>query len=168
MSETRPSHSGRDLNTTHPSHLAKLLWIDPKLPLWSEEDLAEILSHQLSTKLTTDLTRMPISDATQNELRDNEQTFADLLCASQPSIDLLRAAKEFAKTSRSDPNSLLPTQVATMLYYATIVAARLRRDETISSLAAPELLSGIEWSLSRPWLRPPLPSLFEEAKQKLT
>lgn len=163
MSDSKLPHFEPDLNKTNPLNLAKLLALDGALP-WSDDDLGAILRHQLQLPLEAEL-GSSLQGASADELR---QTFGDLLTSSVPCLSLLRAAKEFAKANRSDPNACLPGDVATVLYYAAILAARLRWRARISDLAPHDLLGGIEWTLSRHWLAPSLAPLFREARSILS
>jgi hypothetical protein len=163
MIDSNPPHFEPDLRGTNPVNLAKLLAFNAQPP-WSDDDLAAILRHQLQLPLQGELAPS-IEGASAADLR---QTFGELLTSALPCLPLLRAAKEFAKANRSDPDALLPGEVATVLYYAAILSARLRWRARISELGPPDLLGGIDWALSRPWLAPPLANLFREARSILS
>jgi hypothetical protein len=163
MNDTGNSHFDRDLQKTNPLDLAKLLALDAGLS-WSDEDLAAILRHELQIRLQVELGPR-VEGVCASEL---QQTFGELLTSALPSLPLLRASKEFAKANRSDPQAFLPGEVATVLYYAAIVAARLRWRARISQLSLADLLGGIDWTLARPWLAPSLSPLFAEAKSLLS
>jgi hypothetical protein len=150
-------HTTHDLTQTHPSRLSALMNLDSEQPTWSEADLAGILLHLLQT---------PISAQTGQP--HHRQTFGQLLASRRPSIDHLKIVKDFAKSARKDPDLGLPADVATVIYYATLVAARLRCKQPISQLSDPELRDGIEWSLGRTWLQEPLTPLFRTAKEKFS
>src|SRR5205823_4989142 len=79
-------------------------------------------------------------------------SFGDLLSHPRPPLELLELTKEFAKTSDTRASSPLPPEVATVLYYAAIVAARLRHGAGITGLGARDLRDGIAWALRQPWL----------------
>lgn len=162
MDDAKVPHFDRDLHKTNPADLARLLSLDAGLP-WSDDDLAAILRHQLQMHLAADLGEK-VQGASADEL---QQTFEQLLMSPLPSLPLLRAAKKFAKANRKDAGGWLPAEVATVLYYAAIVAARLRWRARISELSQPDLLCGIDWTLSRPWLAPALSPLFHEARSVL-
>jgi len=150
-------HPGtRDLTQTHPSQLSALMGLDSEESLWSESDLAAILRHLLET---------PISAQTGQS--HHRQTFGQLLAARRPSLEHLKTVKEFAKSARKDPNLGLPADVATVIYYATLAAARLRCKKAISQLSDAEFRDGIDWTLSRAWLNDSLTPLFRTAKEKL-
>ncbi len=148
-------HTTRDLTQTHPSRLSALMGLDAQQSLWSEADLAAILRHLLET---------PISSQTGQP--GHRQTFGQLLASRKPSLEHLRTVKEFAKSARRNPDVGLPTDVATVIYYATLIAARLRCKQAISQLSDTELRDGIDWTLSRTWLPDPLTHLFRIAKEK--
>lgn len=149
-------HTSRDLSQTHPSRLSALMGLDSEESLWSESDLAAILRHLLET---------PLSAQTADP--HHRQTFGQLLASRRPSIEHLRIVKEFAKSARKDPNLGLPSPVATVIYYATLISARLRCKQAISQLSDTELRDGIDWALSLNWLPDPVTHLLRAGKEKL-
>src|SRR5262249_18508201 len=54
------------------------------------------------------------------------KSFGDLLAHPHPLLELLEFVKDFAKENRTDAESPLPREVATVLYYACIAAALAR------------------------------------------
>jgi hypothetical protein len=152
-------HLNRELGNSNPLELAKLLMLDTPL-CWSADDLKSILQHELQLPLQAEL-GSKIDGASSDEL---QQSFGDLLSSPLPPLPLLRAVKEFAKANRNDPKALIPGELATMLYYAAILAARLRWRAKISELTVTDLLGGVDWALSRRWLASSLAPLFHEAR----
>jgi hypothetical protein len=148
-------HTGRDLTKTSPSQLALLMGLDETQSLWSEDDNAAMILHLMDSPIPGDPST-------------TSQTFGSLLAAHHPDVDHLRRVKEFAKSCRANPQSGLPEDIATVVYYAAIAAARLRRGHAISQLSVVELRDGINWALARDWLPDPLKRLFQAAAQKLS
>jgi len=151
-------HTDRDLSKTSPSQLALLMGLDETQSPWSEDDHAAMMRHLLDSPIPGN---PPESSATS-------QTFGRLLASHHPDVEHLRRVKEFAKSCRTNPNSDLPEDIATVLYYAAIAAARLRCSHAISQLSVAELHDGIEWALARSWLPDPLKPLFQATLDKLS
>jgi hypothetical protein len=150
-------HTDRDLTKTSPSQLALLMGLDETQSLWSEDDNAAIIHHLLDSPIPSNSNSSAAA-----------QTFGHLLAARHPDVDQLRHMKEFAKSCRTHPQRELPQDIATVLYYAAIAAARLRCDHAISQLSVVELKDGINWALTRNWLPDLLKHLFQAAAQKLS
>jgi hypothetical protein len=120
------------------------------IPWWREEELADILLHQLGVPLLFDLREMPaVADDAPTVLPG---TFGSLLFDENPPLPLLRLMKEFAKSSDKGLHNPLPPPVATVLYYAAILAARIRHGAQISALTQQELESGLAWALRQRWI----------------
>jgi hypothetical protein len=147
-------HTSRDLTKTSPTLLAQLMGLEGTSPLWSESDLAAMMRHLLDSPL-------PGKSATPH------LTFAQILFASHPEIDQLRRVKDFAKSCRMDPENGLPEELATVLYYAAIAAARVCCGQSISQLGPVELRDGIEWALARRYLPDALGDLFRAAARAM-
>lgn len=160
------------LHKSDPVALSKLMEIDDTAEhLWDQNDLAEIWQHQLDAPLDFDLAgddarqKQRISSLSVTAIRP-PKTFRDLLHHPNPPVELLRLAKEFAKASPKDKNRPLPQQIATALYYASIVAAFVHA-ESISTLKESELREGMRWAVAQSWLDKPTHALFEEGLKKL-
>ena len=79
-------------------------------------------------------------------------TYRKLLSDPGAPLEGLVQVKDFAKINREHPDSALPREVATMLYYASIAAALTRQGHRISSLGDAELGEGLAWAAEQPWL----------------
>ena len=149
------------LQTAHPSRLAMMLTVEG-VDRWRPDEMAAILRHQLSSQLEADL-----AAADRAGLAPSPMTFGELLHHLRPPVALLERVKHFAKASKAKSTGPLPPQVATLLYFASIVAARLRCDARISGLDDDAILKGTQWALAQSWIDPPTRTLFEEAVAKL-
>src|SRR5262245_41163569 len=140
--------------------------------IWQPDELAAILQHQLNAQLEFDLgavsAELPagldaIGVGRAGTLRW-AVTFRDLLLHHpHPPLPLLERAKRFAKACKSEPGGALPSEVATMLYFACIVVARLRcGDARISALDDTSLARGLEWAAAQPWIDVETRHLMEE------
>ena len=157
--------SKRNLQETAPPQLAHMLSCDTRTEHpWNPDELAAILRHQLSLSPEIDLYeddqsgKSPADDATPATVR-----FADyweLLTDSSPPLPMLRRMKKLAKSAVRHPDSPLPEEVATTLYFAAIAAALVHCQRRISRLNDDGLQWGFQWALDQPWLDDNLRSLF--------
>jgi hypothetical protein len=95
-------------------------------------------------------------------------SFADLFNHPAPSLALLQLVKDFAKANRNHPESGLPREIATALYFASIAAALVRLDERISQLPDTELQRGLRWTQEQKWLDEKTRTLLDGALKKLS
>lgn len=152
-----------EIGKTDSYRLARLLDVDS----WESDGLREVLRHQLSAPLETDLA--DAASAAGLDLADlcrlpagSLRTFADLLHHPAPPLGLLQVCKEFAKKCRKLRNGPLPREVAVVLYYASIAAALTRCDKRITGLSNSDLMQGFGWTLAREWVDEPTKELVRE------
>ena len=151
------------IHTAEARDLAKLLDPDDdSLTIYLGADPAIILRHQLEAPLADELSS-PIAGVQSEPVAIDPgiKTFADLFSNANPPIELLKRAKDFAKACRTNPE-LLPPPVATVLYYAAIVAARLRLKQSITQLADTDLRVGLEWAIAQNWVDEKTKELFKK------
>jgi hypothetical protein len=136
--------------------------------------LESILKHQLAAPVEFDL--QTLDSGSQRLLRaaaacDGEQatirTFADLFHHASPPLQLLRLAKEFAKAHLNHPDSPLPKEISSILYYASISVALHRLGKRITWLTEDQLRQGVENALAQPWLDDRLRALFSSVLHRL-
>ena len=94
-------------------------------------------------------------------------TFKDLLTHPNPPVAVLTMVKEYAKASMDHPSSSLPRPIASAMYYAAIVVARLRCNQMLTQLDDASLLKGLQWALDKPWLGQTLRPLLEEGVKSM-
>ena len=124
---------------------------------WLPDELGAVLRHQLGAILDVGPSQEPA-------VNKKPATYADLLLRdAAPPLEILRGVKDWAKpfTFRADGD--LPREVAGVLYYAAILAARLRADARISELDDALLARAARWALRLPWLDASLAQLFRDA-----
>lgn len=135
--------------------------------IWNPAELEAILKHQLSAPIQVDLVSMEQHLAAQLRLAVESQglllkSFGDLLCHPNPPLELLRLTKDFAKACRQSHGGPLPREIATILYFASIVVAMVRCRYRITRLEDAEIRHGVEQCLAQPWLDPRTRRLFDE------
>ena len=161
------------LNETNPGLLSELIGLETAAPrAWNAEELGAVLRHQLSAPVQFELSQL--SKATAGKLAtlaDAQhlllKSFSDLFQHPNPPVELLIMVKDFAKASGRHPDSLLPEEVAYVLYYAAIIAARRSCGRRITKLDDPTLRHCIELTLAKPWLDEPTRALFQRGIETL-
>ena len=157
-----------DIHKSDPQLLAKLMSLDTApAHAWQPDELGAILRHQLQSPLEFDL--ITVDAEVKAKLKTLAaangpplKTFGDLLRHPHPPIELLNLTKEYGKVHRNTPESPLPHDIATVLYFAGIVVALTRCGQRISRLDDDGLRRGVEWVASQPWVDEWTRSLFRE------
>jgi hypothetical protein len=142
-------------DSTHLSlrRLADLLDIDEHSPrLWRDADLSQVLAHQLQTPLEEDLEGLAKPIPRAASARGRSPTFGELFQVNRPALELLEMTKDFAKQQMAQQTIGLPTEVASVLYYASIAAALVRLSKRITTLDDGALRTGLEWVCDAPWV----------------
>lgn len=157
----------------HAKELAELMatgWENTRL--WRPEELAAIFRHQMSAPMLVDLGSFDAPTATKLKTLSDAQglllkSFADLFNHPAPPLELLQLVKNFAKANVDHPESGLPGEIASALYYASIAAALVHLDTRISQLPDADLRRGFRWLQEQPWLDENTKGLLAEARKKL-
>jgi len=171
MSEHDPSSS---VFKSHAKELAELMASDwENTREWRPEELAAIFRHQMSAPMLVDLGSFDTTTATRlNTLSDAQglllKSFADLFNHPAPPLELLTLVKNFAKSNVDHPESGLPGEIASALYYASIAAALVHLDKRISQLPEADLQRGFRWLEVQAWLDDATKRLVAEARKKLS
>jgi len=139
--------------------------------LWGPEELAAVFRHQLSAPVFVDLGQMPKRAAVKlRRLGDAQglllKSFSELFHHPVPPVELLELTKDFAKANMDHPESALPGEVATALYYVSIAAAHVRLGARISKLGDDDLRRGWLWTRDQGWIDEMTKALLEEALSK--
>lgn len=140
--------------------------------IWNAAELCAILKHQLSAPIQVDLTAMEQRLAARLRLAATSQglllkSFGDLLHHPNPPVELLKLTKDFAKACRLSRGGPLPREIATVLYFTSIVAALVRCRRRITRLDDADTRRGVEQCLAQPWLDAPTRRLLEEGLKAL-
>jgi RNA polymerase sigma-70 factor (ECF subfamily) len=146
-----------------PAALARLL----ELP--GPASSAALLDHALTMPVPLDVA-VDASAVDQARAGADElglKTIGDLLHHPRPRPELLELVKDFAKDNRTDPESPLGREVATVLYYAAIAVALTRCDRRISRHDDNTLRQGFRWGSDQPWVDEATRELFRAALRRL-
>jgi hypothetical protein len=143
--------------------------------LWRPEELRTFLRLQITSPLFPDIEGFDPEGAARIESVLAADTyyrgiecFADLFHLFPPPLELLRLTKGFARSQLGNPEALLPQEVASVLYYASMLLAYLRCHEPLNRLNEGALLKGLHWGLEQTWLNSETRALFEEGTRRLT
>lgn len=156
-------------NRTPPtgSQLSRMLSIQPEsLGLWDESELADLLRHQLDAPLLFDLGRLGQGLKAERS-PGGIGSFRELLRHPDPPIDLLVLTKEFGKSGAAHPDSPVPAEVGTALYYGAIAAALVRLHRRITTMGDADLMKGLQWGLQQSWVDPEMHRLFSMGEQAI-
>jgi len=161
----------RDIRTSDAQSLADMMNLDADGPEpWNPEDLGTILEHQLLVPVASDVGGLGKQLAGRPDLVRSLQdlgitSFNDLLHHPRPPVELLKLTKEFAKDCRSHADSPLPDEIATILYFLSIVVAMQKCTQRISQLNHAGLRYGLDWALEQTWLDAPTRKLLEDGRR---
>jgi hypothetical protein len=160
----------RNIGESNTESLARLMNLEPEREgLWGPGELGEILAHQLSASLEFDL--LGLDENLVHKLRTEWasdppiETFSDLLHHPCPPVEFLELTKQFAKASRSHPDSPLPDEVAAVLHLLSVVVARTKCDRRITGLSDEGLRFSLEWALEQSWIDDSTRSLLKEGRK---
>ena len=156
-----PSGQLADVSGADATRLRKI-WPGNNLDMpWRPHELGDVLSHQLAAELDIAPSAGPAGTL-------GRATYADLLLRdAAPPLGVLRGVKDWAKPFTFCDDGELPREVAGVLYYAAILAARLRLGKRISEQEDALLARAARWALRLPWLDASMTPLFTEAVASL-
>jgi hypothetical protein len=152
------SDSSSEIFKARREKVASLLGLgDSQTRVWRPEELAAVFRHQMAAPVSVDLAALgPAPSQQLRTLADASglllKSFRDLFEHQQPPQGLLQLVKEFAKLNRHHPDSLIPGEVASVLYYMSIAAALVRRGERLTSLTDEKLREGFAWAKNQDWV----------------
>ena len=136
----------------------------------TDDELRDILREELDAPLLPKARFVTHARARSTQSicwsRTRFATMRHVFADPQPPTDALNVIKEYAKHVRNDPDSAIPQNVCSALYYAAIAAAKSRHGLMISSQEPDTINRGIQWALSQPWITEPLLTVFRSALEK--
>jgi DNA-directed RNA polymerase specialized sigma24 family protein len=120
-------------------------------------DPGAVLGQLLAAPVPLDLSALTTANAGKIRSWADSQgpllkSFGDVFTHPQPLVDLLELIKDFAKEHRTDKESPLPRDVATVLYYASIAVALGRCGQRITRHDDATLRQGFQWGIDQPWV----------------
>jgi len=141
--------------------------------LWRPDELAAIFKHQISTPMLVDLGTFDPGTASKLKTLSEAQglllkSFSDLFHHSTPPVELLVLVKDFAKANRDHPESGLPAEIASALYYISIAAALVHLDARITKLPDADLRRGLHLTREQAWLDAATKELLDAALAKIS
>ena len=169
MSDLPESDSPAAVFKSRPKVLADLLASgEERAQLWRADELAAIFRHQIASPMLVDLGGFDPRTATRLKIVSESQglllkSFADLFQHPSPPRELLNLVKEFAKANLDHPESGLPSEIASALYYTSIASALVRLDTRISRLSDADLRRGLVWAREQAWLDAATKALLDQA-----
>jgi hypothetical protein len=158
---------------SRPKSLARLMEVGVGHPrLWRPDELAAIFRHQMSAPVLVDLGGFDPGTAVKLKTLSEAQglllkNFADLFRHPAPPLELLELTKDFAKANLDHPESSLPNEIATALYYTSIASALVRLDKRISHLGDDDLRHGLIWAKQQAWIGEEIQGLLASAIEKI-
>jgi hypothetical protein len=167
------SMNSRDVYKDDAQSLTQMMDLDfAGRGLWEPNELGAILEHQLSAPLEHDLGLVDRAVAGRLAALNTAggpplRSFADLLHHPNPPLELLELTKRFAKACRNDRNSPLPGEIATVLYFLSIVVAITKCDRRITKMDDPALRYSLDWALKQPWLDTSTRGLLEAGRNAI-
>jgi hypothetical protein len=146
---------------------------EERAKLWRPDELAAMLRHQMSAPMLVDLGSFDARTATKLRTLSEAQglllkSFSDLFHHPAPPIELLELVKNFAKSNLDHPESGLPGEIASALYYTSIASALVHLDSRISQLPDSDLRRGLHWTEEQAWLDEKTKGLLAQALKKLS
>jgi hypothetical protein len=141
--------------------------------LWRPDELAAIFKHQISTPMLVDLGCFDPRTATRLRTLSEAQglllkSFSDLFHHPAPPVELLQLVKDFAKANLDHPESGLPGEIASALYYTSIASALVHLDARITKLQDADLRAGLNWTREQGWLDQATKELLGAALAKIS
>jgi hypothetical protein len=153
--------SEQAIDGTSPADLAKLLKSTHEPTEWDGFDLAATLERLLSLPITEALPELTLPD--ECVCPRAPPTLRELFTTTTPDESLLRAVKDWARQCSSAEAPPIPSEIASVLYYASIASAYRRLDRWISGLDPALFLEGARRLLSKEWVTDPFRSILESA-----
>jgi hypothetical protein len=157
---------------TDPKHLASLIGDDEVGErIWKPDELASILRHQMTAPLQVDLAGVGGAAGQLKEAAESRglllRSFGDLLQHQQPPVALLKLMKDFGKACRLSPESTVPREISSVIYFASIIVAMTRCSRRITKLDNEALRDAVKWALEQTWLDDVMRAVFLEGQQYL-
>ena len=121
--------------------------------LWEEGDLKPIWEAVLEAPLDQELRdSMPSAAEILDDLGNRvPHSFGECFLDPNPSVELLKLVKEFAKIQGARAEGLLPREVCLVLYYVCIHLTS-RKNVSITELDKAAIQDAVQWVLKQNWV----------------
>lgn len=158
------SESDQTIFISRPEGLKRMLSLEESATdLWNPGEMATMWLHQLGAEIETDLGQLEANGAAKHHIKEFAgKSFRQLLQHEHPPVELLRLTKEFAKQTLKDCQEKHLKELASALYYAAYAAGLTRCSTRIGSTRNPDLESGFQWAINRPWIDSLTKALLKE------
>jgi hypothetical protein len=137
---------------------------------WFQNELGVMLTHQLGAPLELELAGKAV-EAPPGKLAlepgSSPLTFRDVLFSPATSLAWLVRVKEYAKARLLRRDPCFPPELARVLYYGSLLAARARYGERITSLTDAECRIGVDWVIRQDWVEAEVREWFRSARGRL-
>jgi len=160
--------AGDPFENSDPTRLSRMLALPESEQPWQPHELGAVLRHQLAAPVTIDLPQVVGTPPEGSDPPgDGIQSIGDLLAHPHPPLPWLLALKEFAKANALHPNSPLPREISSVLYYGAILSAWARCGRRITGLDRDAIHSGVKQVLDATWIDSGTRSLLSNALTEL-
>jgi hypothetical protein len=165
------SDSSQAVFKSSAAQLAKIMSLDETTPdVWSEQDLAAMLRHQMTAPLNFDLSSFEMKAARAEDRRktlasatkQRIKSFEDLLFHREPPLELLKLSKEFFKRRLQKCKKDSPEWNLAYLFYLLSILAAGDHASKVSSLTSNELRIGMKWVMKQQWANNSIRELMNE------
>jgi len=138
---------------------------------WFRNELGSMLTHQLGAPVESELFGQEgnAPGSTAESVNDASRlTFRDVLFTQATSVAWLLRVKEYAKARLVRKDPCFPAELARVLYYGSVLAARQLFGERITSLTNAECRIGTDWVIRQDWVGAEVRDWFLAAQARLT
>lgn len=170
------------LERSHPTVLGQLFELGRGDAFdWTSAERGGLLRHQLDLPLGPAPGPAPGADVGDQAADEpatgpdgwEARTHRELFAAEDPPLDRLRVIKSRAKhginaAALDDADGQLPREVATVVYYAALAAARVNAETSITQLDDAAFRTGLHWALDLAWVDEPVRGLLTAALKAAT
>ncbi|PAY18245.1 hypothetical protein CKO51_17275 [Rhodopirellula sp. SM50] len=133
-----------------PETLSKLFQLDSDAELWRRDEYAAIFHHQMQVSLADLTGAEDRADPSPNEAA--LISIEELLAAEHPPTHALVGLKQFAKTSGSRSDGVLPKPVSAVIYLLAIAKGLQSTGTRITEMDDVSLKAKLTWAADQTWL----------------
>lgn len=151
-----------ELSDTHPQLLGQILGSVSTDPwTWSTEDLGTILKHLLQRPVLSLVGIHPSEAGFGNEA--SELLLKEAILSPTTDIDVLRAIKRFARRNANQKSGSFPSEIASVIYFASLASAQVNRRSQITKSNKDVLVHGFAVMNDLEWVPDEVQTLYRSA-----